>query len=189
MAAKKDEKKDEKKGKPMPPWVKGKKEDPKKAPAKKASASKKSLTPAEQAAADAAAEAAFEERRNERRTKADVPPPGDTKAERAPGAGMKAPAAAQAPPEPDPEPPAVEPEPEPEAKAPKRLTIEEERRLLNRGIHITRQASRKREEASVFIARRTQVYQRLREGGVPGDVIADAWDISRQALDKAARGD
>lgn len=35
MASKKDDKQD-KKGKPMPPWVKGKKEDPKKAPAKKA---------------------------------------------------------------------------------------------------------------------------------------------------------
>jgi len=41
MAAKKDEKKDEKKGKPMPPWVKGKKEDPKKMPAKKAPPAKK----------------------------------------------------------------------------------------------------------------------------------------------------
>ena len=41
MATKKDDKKDEKKGKPMPPWVKGKKEDPKKMPAKKAPPAKK----------------------------------------------------------------------------------------------------------------------------------------------------
>jgi hypothetical protein len=41
MATKKDDKQD-KKGKPMPPWVKGKKEDPKKkAPAKKAPPAKK----------------------------------------------------------------------------------------------------------------------------------------------------
>ena len=155
----------------------------KKAAAKKAAGAKKAaaapkLTKAEQ---EAAAAAAFEARRRERQDAAD--------------AGLRRPAmkAASNPGEGDSaaldDPPAAPPEPEePEAPpAPVRVSREEERRLLNRGMDMTRKAARKREEATVFIQRRTQVYIRLRDGGVPIDVIADTWDISRQALEKAAR--
>lgn len=141
----------------------------KKAPGKKAAAKKAApkLSPAE---VDAALAAEFEARKAARATGAKRPDAPAMKAPSAPAAGDE---------------PEVELEPEAPAPPP-RVSPEEERRLLNRGMDMTRKAARKREEASVYISRRTQVYVRLRDGGVPIDVIADTWGITRQALEKAA---
>lgn len=158
----------------------------KKAPAKKAAAKKaagqkapgkKAPAKVTAAQAEAAAAAAFEARRAGR----DAAPAGGQRqpALKAPTVATPANTAPVVAPEPDPEP--VTPAPPP------RVSPEEERRLLNRGIAMTRNAARKREEASTFITRRTQVYVRLRDGGVPIDVIADTWGITRQALEKAAK--